>query len=77
MQSHLKDCEKCSSLYSEVANDKALINNILNIAGSAGETGIIPEFKHPVIKRNKSISLRFITVFYCGIIGGFYLFVSL
>ena len=71
MQRHLKNCEKCSSLYSEVANDKTLINNILNIAGSASETGIIPEFKHPVIKRKKSISLRFITVLAAASLVGF------
>jgi hypothetical protein len=71
IQSHLKNCEKCSSLYSEVVKDMTLINNILNIAGSAGETGIIPEFKHPVIKRKKSISLRFIAVLAAAVFVGF------
>lgn len=71
IQSHLKNCKKCSSLYSEVARDKALINNLFNIAGPADDTGIIPEFKHLVIKRKKSISLRFIAVLAAASLIGF------
>jgi hypothetical protein len=62
IQNHLKNCEVCSSLYKEVVDDKVLINRILDIAESVGETGLIPPFKRPINKRMKSASLRLIVI---------------
>lgn len=71
IQSHLKNCEKCTSLYKEVGDDKALINRLLNIAESTGETGLIPPFKRPINKRKKSIALRLIVVLAAASLIGF------
>lgn len=68
---HLKGCEKCSSLYNEVVDDKALLNRLLNIAISVDEKGLIPAFKRPVSKTKKLISLRLIVVLAAASIIGF------
>jgi hypothetical protein len=75
IQSHLKNCEKCSTLYSEVLEDKLMINRLLSPGETIRETDSIPEFKLPISKKKKNISFRLITVLVAAsLIGLIFLF---
>jgi hypothetical protein len=56
---HLEKCEICSTLYNESVEDKALINKLLKKSFPESETGQIPDFRLPAVKRKKTILFRF------------------
>ncbi len=69
--SHLKNCEKCTSLYNKAVDDKALVNNLLSQVVPEIELKSIPEFKFHFIKKERNISLRLITVIAAASLIGF------
>jgi hypothetical protein len=71
IQSHLKNCEKCSSLHKQAVEDKAEINSLLSLVDSVNETDSIPEFKLLFTKRKKTIYLRAVTVIAAASLIGF------
>jgi hypothetical protein len=68
---HISNCEKCTSLYNEAIEDKAMINRLLEQAGSADETNAIPEFKLPARDKKKNISFRFVVILAAASLIGF------
>lgn len=58
INSHLVNCEKCTSLYTKAIEDKTLITNLLNTIVLKNETEVIPEFKLPKLKSKKVIFIR-------------------
>ena len=71
IQSHLKNCEKCASLYKQAIEDKVEINSLLSQGDSVNETDSIPEFKLLITKRKKTVFLRVVMVIAAASIIGF------
>lgn len=69
--SHLKNCEKCSSLYIQVIEDKAMINSLLIETNIDNNLNSIPEFKLPIRNKKNINSLRLITVLVAASLIGF------
>jgi len=71
IQNHIENCEICSSLIKQVAEDKAMINKFLREAEPINETDSIPEFIFPISKKKKNISFRLITILVAASLIGF------
>ncbi|TAL60088.1 MAG: hypothetical protein EPN88_16395 [Bacteroidetes bacterium] len=71
IQSHLKNCEQCTSLYLQANEARDVINNLLSQVKFTNETNSIPEFKIPISKNKKNISYRFIAVVAAASLIGF------
>lgn len=71
IQSHLKNCEKCSALYKQAIEDKAGLKSLMSLVDSVNGTDSIPEFKLLITKRKKTIYLRVVTVIAAASLIGF------
>jgi hypothetical protein len=68
---HIEKCEKCSLLYKEAKEDKILINNLLKI--DIDEMQSIPEFRLPVIPKERSLLTRIVPLLTAAVLIGFIL----
>lgn len=68
---HIEKCEKCSSLYKEAIEDKALIEKLLMI--DVDEKISIPEFRLPVSSAKRNMLIRTVPFLAVAVLTGFIL----